>query len=273
MTGQTRAFTLSELVVSISAVALMFLGAAPSLVTCSAGTSVKGTPDRLAFPFFRERARRAVCAANLNAVGKALLIYAVENDDRYPFIQECDNNPTDAKAGGAEKVHELMDEKHDNMLENLNLLVPPYLPSYGVLRCPSVSTETAARQGANKKYGFYCYPAGDKTKGPQWYIDYGYHLGYRSGKAPFAKVDAGFAVMADADVGNKKKADEGWNHETDGANVLAIDGAVSWNKPTADGYVIANGDNIYTNGGAADDKGEADAPPVGMKDQVLYSPK
>ncbi|MHC4982655.1 MAG: hypothetical protein ACYTF6_05755, partial [Planctomycetota bacterium] len=213
-----------------------------------------------------------------------LVIYRADFADWFPWLQQCDNEPKAAKAGGADDLYKLIDANHDNILENLNLLVYRSIVTYEVFLCPSVGATAAAQVNANKKWGFFCYPDGDADQTPQWYIDYGYHVGVptlpggSSNPASFNKVPGDFAILADADVGNKERADEGWNHGTAGVNLSAADMSVFFFKPDDDDYVVRLNDNIYNSGGTEDapvrdDSGTPDAYPAHTRDQVLYSPK
>jgi len=71
-TGRTRAgFTLIELLVVVAIIALLVSILMPTV------TSAK------------DMAKRAVCASNLNAIGKGASIYTVANDDRYPACTDA----------------------------------------------------------------------------------------------------------------------------------------------------------------------------------------
>ncbi len=69
---RTKGFTLIELLVVIAIIALLVSILLPSLQRA------------------RELAKRAVCMANLNGIGKAFALYASEGDDRWPWIDVGD---------------------------------------------------------------------------------------------------------------------------------------------------------------------------------------
>ena len=65
---RTKGFTLIELLVVIAIIALLVSILLPSLNRA------------------RELAKRAMCAANLNGIGKAMALYLNENNDAWPFL-------------------------------------------------------------------------------------------------------------------------------------------------------------------------------------------
>jgi len=261
---RAKGFTLIELLVVIAIIALLVTILVPSLGRA------------------RELARRAVCGANLNGLGKGLSLWNSDPErGGFPWIDtDCNNSPTTMLAGGADTTSGLFDGgvTYDNILENLNRLVEDGLVGYKSFLCPSTDTVLMARDGVNnKQYGFR-----DKTDvGGQadYHIDYGYHIGtttlaagVTTNPAIFTSLSGDFTVMADANTGNQAKASGSWNHSEDGVNVLDISGGVKWIVPNSAGYVLVSGDNIYTNGGAADGSGATDAHPTVETDQVIYSP-
>lgn len=78
-----RAFTLIELLVVVAIIALLIAILLPSLSRA------------------REMARRAVCASNLNQIGKAMLIYAQDSDGVFPRLVAPANNITATDENGA----------------------------------------------------------------------------------------------------------------------------------------------------------------------------
>ncbi len=76
-----KGFTLIELLVVIAIIALLVSILLPSLNRA------------------RELAKRAVCAANLNGIGKGLVIYQAENRDAFPWL-ESDGTTWDETATG-----------------------------------------------------------------------------------------------------------------------------------------------------------------------------
>ena len=262
---RTRAFTLIELLVVIGIIALLLSILMPALQRA------------------RELAKRAACGMNLNATGKAIAMYGADFNDSYPWVQVCDHDPVAGLAGGNDLVNSVMDVTHDNILENLNLLVSRNILNYGQFLCPSARTDPATRTNENKKFGLHMYPDPEKVADSAWVIDYGYHIGSTqvsaaNNPASFNAVAAGFAIMGDADVGDKMEADDGWNHRKDGVNILTNSASVTFKTPDAEGFIVLNGDNPFSSGGDEDTPcddalGAADIAPAHVKDQVLYSPK
>jgi len=260
---RTKGFTLIELLVVIAIIALLVSILVPSLNRA------------------RELAKRAVCGASLNGIGKGLAMWANDptHGGDYPELDAKPYTVGAMTAGGNDDVQLLAADTSGNFMENLNLLVEDGLIGYKSFLCASSSTKLADRTGNNNKYGLYMYPDPAAASNPDYVIDYAYHMGSSmktdtttANDAAFTGITGDFAVMADADIGNKKKADGGWNHGDDGVNVLGASGGVKWVAPDTNDVILVSGDNIYTNGGLGDTSGTADASPTDSDDQVLYSP-
>jgi prepilin-type N-terminal cleavage/methylation domain-containing protein len=254
---RTKGFTLIELLVVIAIIALLVTILMPSLSRA------------------RELARRSICGANLNAIGKGIAMYKAEFDDRYPTIIDADNSPVGGVLNGKDKAdfYTLMvADSHECILENLNLLVLKGNVGYDAFICPSSGNSAFPRSNVNLEYGFYL-DEGDAAAGADtWNLDYGYHLGYSSGNAPWPRVPGGFAIMADKNkAGTLTMTDANasdWHHGADGVNVLTSSFSVIFAKPdTADNKVKVTGEDIYTNDG-----GTEDAAPASSTDQVIFFP-
>ena len=246
----------------------------------------------------RGLAKRAICGANLNSIGKGIALYQGEFEDSFPWITDFSQSisladATARPAGGADTVEELAEDT-SNIVENLNCLVRQASVSYKVFRCPSVGSDIAeeriaGRAGYNDPYGFW---QRESPSGPgKYYCDYAYHIGYPtlsggSNPAPINdQMDGGFALAADAgvDEGNPPTLSSDWNHETDGVNVLMASLSVRWVLPLVEEdsngsetyYPLVADDNIYGNGGpdAGTDDPKSDQIPTGEQDQVLHSPR
>jgi len=254
--GRAPAFTLIELLVVVAIIALLISILLPGLSRA------------------RASAKLTKCAANLKNIGAAIALYQAEHDSM-PWLQECDNDPQGGNNGGRNDVYAVMDDRHDLILENLNLLVAQRYLVYDQFICPARPCDYPPRTGTNKRYGLCLHPDPSRSGFALWYIDYGYHLGTDEvagvdNPAAFDEVGPAFAIMADADVGDREKLDADWSHKTTGVNVLCADWSVSFVKPDAGGYILVNGDNIYNNGEVSDDSGRPDAAPVSRCDQVIF---
>jgi prepilin-type N-terminal cleavage/methylation domain-containing protein len=252
MMRQRKGFTLIELLVVIAIIALLVSILLPSLNRA------------------RELAKRAICGANLNGIGKALALYKTANDDRYPFISDepgmtWDDTPI---LGGAPDIYTL-DKNATQMnstlhiVENLNILVAEGMTSFKMFRCPSAGGEVMRRNvdlaggGQNQSYGFI-----DRDGKP--YCDYAYQLGYSyedastPGWCPLDdSMDSSVPIMADQPggidgtalaefnrvVSGTNNRGEGFNHGDDGINLLYSDAHVSWETKIRCG---ADDNNVYT---------------------------
>lgn len=273
-----KGFTLIELLVVIAIIALLVSILLPSLGRA------------------RELARRVSCAANLNGMGKAILLYKADNGDSFPFISNVTGGPpmiyaTEMIKGGRDDPFTLdgppglTDAKTLNMLENLNLLVAGRFVGFKMFRCPSVSSEIMTRggtSGGNKKYGF-------KDTDGDVFIDYAYQIGYSSyNAAPLTdNLAPSVAIMADMPLtaypntqsrddfnhGDSGTGNQGYlSHKKDGVNVLYAGYNVTWsNRTILCGY---NDNNIYAKDMVATDDDPTGAIILGVpensKDSVLF---
>jgi hypothetical protein len=160
----------------------------------------------------RELAKRAMCGAQLNGIGKGLALYKTEYRDSYlwavdPKDYTFTNNapmrlggydgiyppPKDAASNPASPVSPglLMSvDGKDNLhiLENLCILVEKGSVNWNAFRCPSVSGGTMERNKfgpegtpnpatlGNRKYGFFGKASADDPG--TYFIDYAMHWGY-----------------------------------------------------------------------------------------------
>jgi len=252
---RTKGFTLIELLVVIAIIALLVSILVPSLNRA------------------RELAKRAVCAASLNGIGKAISYWAndPEKNEDFPIIN-AGNDMDTVKAmaeGGKATVAELyVEDTTENILENLNKLVEEGLVGFKSFLCPSTNTKLMDRSAATAKYGL----RGPNVGGAEVYhIDFGLHWGTGT-NANWSSISGDFALLADANIGDTKITASTWNHGTDGVNVLGASGGVKWVAEDANHCIVVSGDNIYTNGGAAGTTGATDTLPTSNSDQVIYSP-
>ncbi len=144
---RTKGFTLIELLVVIAIIALLVSILLPSLNRA------------------RELAKRAICGANLNSIGKGIALYQGEFEDAFPWVTSPSKDVALSDATDAPNINEDietiedLDDDNDNIVENLNSLVRQASVSYKVFRCPSVGSDIAEERiaaggGYNSVYGF-----------------------------------------------------------------------------------------------------------------------
>ena len=143
---RSKGFTLIELLVVVAIIALLVAILLPSLGRA------------------RELARQAVCSANLNAVGKAMMLYKTEAADLYPvsytrhaglqstitngFVQ-IDTKPFDAVGGVDWNTGRPWGSA---VQQSLFILVWKGLVAEATFRCPGASTDSLTNR--TKKFGF-----------------------------------------------------------------------------------------------------------------------
>jgi len=264
-----KGFTLIELLVVVAIIALLVSMLLPSLNRA------------------RELAKRAMCGANLNGIGKALVNYVTEagmgsGSASFPWADDYktyafSGNNDRMKLGGYDGIYKvddgvtgstLMSEEGGQLhiLENLCLLVQKNLVGWNAFRCPSISGEVMTRGDTalgNLFYGFY----GKANSGDSgtYFNDYAMHWGYPSttNKTPMVPDDSppDLVILADKygdSLDEFKKVDQtktnegkGYNHSSDGFNVLTLNNNVYWREKV---LCCWSNNNIYTTDLGADHK-------------------
>jgi prepilin-type N-terminal cleavage/methylation domain-containing protein/prepilin-type processing-associated H-X9-DG protein len=157
----------------------------------------------------REQARRANCVSNLKQIGLAIHMYAQDYYDQFPTTTSTLYGGTFGRAAFA-------------------LLYPRYTREFGIFVCPS-ATEVEATDalclstGYSPNHSSYAYAIDNLTE----------------------RSDAETAIAADqkTDNGNYSADAQGSdNHQSEGANVLFVDGHAKWYDIT--GMTSANVPNI-----------------------------
>ena len=246
-----RGFTLVELLIVVSIIALLV-------------TLVLPTLGRARF-----LARRAVCAANLNSAAKGLNLYTGEFEGKFPT---CGYGPHTSRFDVIGASIDRWLDSADSNSRNLFLAVRQPTAGQGeafispdMLVCPSTDAVPAdvASRGDNKPYYDFNVGTKDNYKSK---LSYSYHLQFRkriNGPKGYPLVQSSpsdMALLADKNPNvvypgetvnggvKAKKIDiaenpNSPNHEHEGQNVAYKDGRVEWQTvPTAG----VENDNIYT---------------------------
>jgi len=232
-----KGFTLIELLVVIAIIAMLMSILMPALARV------------------REMAQRVVCGTNQSGLGKAMAVYAGNDESgRFP----C--------AGGRTSVWGLMAAWDDpdkfvafglatdgtggkaSITSSLYLLVKGDYTTAKQFICKS-DPDTDEAWSTGDPYAVW-----DFGGGPGPVCSYAYHMPYDDGTGFRFRLSAasnpGLAVTADRNPyllgGTVPEPDPGQNsfaHQEDGQNVLYVDGHVSWENSADCGL---NEDNIYT---------------------------
>ncbi|MHC4718634.1 MAG: type II secretion system protein [Planctomycetota bacterium] len=239
---RSKGFTLVELLVVVGIIALLVTILMPTL-----GRAM-------------ELARRSICGANLNTIGKGMHIYLAEHE-AFPLLWDV---------GASDAV--LNQDTHDddiwnkavlktNAMQNVWLLIKAGT-SEKAFQCPSDGDhKERSKSGVSnlKKYGWV-----DKKN-----FSYGLHKPYDNddnsageNKAPLTQTPQGnFVIMADKNDGSKGPGRIYWNsdndcnkpsnHKDDGFNCLTYQGSVKFHKAKmgtrdANSKAGVNDDDIYT---------------------------
>ncbi|MDX1933267.1 MAG: DUF1559 domain-containing protein [Capsulimonadales bacterium] len=129
--GNSRAFTLIELLVVIAIIAIL---------------------AAILFPVFaqaREKARQATCQSNLKQIGLAILMYAQDYDDTYPYTQ-YNLDPTWSTKSGMWGWYRMVYP----YVKNGEMTGAGFSDGAGgVWRCPSIVKEQSRTYGVNSVLG------------------------------------------------------------------------------------------------------------------------
>jgi prepilin-type processing-associated H-X9-DG protein len=220
----------------------------------------------------RMTAFRMVCGSNLSGIGKAMLIYSNDYDDKLP------------RAGGKESVWaaKINDWKAPDRRTAFNLnpdgsggqasisssffLLVKYAevtPKSFVCKKDSGTTEFKLSEETLLQPAFELIDAWDFGPNPPKHCSYAYHIPYgpysltTSGEpgmavaadrnpwipSPFVKAQKDFGKFDPNGTPERQKYGNCVPHEGDGQNVLFLDGSVRFEKRS---YCAIDDDNIYT---------------------------
>ncbi len=243
---QRKGFTLIELLVVIAIIGLLVSILLPSLGRA------------------RELARRAVCAANLNGMGKAVAMWHAENNDKWmDLYSEADIVAPDSPGGDwgkadASSAGDIEDLDPDCNAQHWWLLCNEGTIAEAGFVCPSDpnDAQTPKHTGGNTK-GF----------GSWANISYGLQpmlndSDANPGRPGTAGQDGGMIVAGDKPQmknGNPQTGKANDNHRTDGGNYLILNLSVKrtdWDDSDDDGAkndIGYDNDNIYEGGGTVTD--------------------
>ena len=225
---KAKGFTLIELLVVIAIIALLVSILMPSLGRA------------------RELAKQAACMANLNAIGKARVLYEGLNEDKFPLLFTSGNPNSAAATTNLGKTPATATDRDDpweitatGAMQNVWLLIGEGMVSVDAFECPSDQglTETGAYAGwANTSefsYGMSFPYASDGTN--------------TNPAALGNTLGGGFVWMADRMEGTGITAS---NHNMDpgGCTIyLTFAGSVRKHASISDGACGISDDEIYQN--------------------------
>jgi len=233
-----KGFTLIELLVVIAIIAMLMSILMPALARV------------------REMAMRVVCGTQQSGIGKAMAVYAGNDDSgRFPCAggrssvwgaMAAWDDPDKFVAFGIDPVTGLGGKA--SITSSLYLLVKGDYTTAKQFICKS-DPDTGEAFSSGDPYAVW-----DFGGGPGPSCSYAYHMPYDDGTGFRFRLKSasnpGLAVTADRNPyllgGTAPAPDPGQNsfaHQEDGQNVLYVDGHVSWEK-SAD--CSLNQDNIYT---------------------------
>lgn len=240
---RSKGFTLVELLVVVGIIALLVTILMPTL-----GRAM-------------ELARRSICGANLNTIGKGMHIYLAEHE-AFPLLY--DGGAVDAVLDTTTHDDDIWNEAvlKTNAMQNVWLLIKAGT-SEKAFQCPSdgdIKERSKFNIDPLRKYGWV-----DKKN-----FSYGLHkpyddvIGTGENKAPLTQTPQGnFVIMADKNDGSQGPGRIYWrtdndcnkpsNHKDDGFNCLTYQGSVKFHKAKmgtqdANSEAGVNDDDIYTVG-------------------------
>lgn len=238
---RSKGFTLIELLVVVAIIALLVSILLPSLGRA------------------RELARRAMCSANLNGVGKAFALYKTENRDRYSTIHnnfaldqeetdssfyESDIEPFDTDNGWTTQQDAPGTSWGSAAQQNFYLLVTERTVDAKTFLCPSTGdglTNREDEQGdeTGSDDGRFGFGSGDN-------VSYGIQLptfDIETDENPAYlrdSMDGGVAIMADngdaSDIDAGSLENLSPNHQGEGQSILFAAANVAWAEDTRWGY-------------------------------------
>jgi prepilin-type processing-associated H-X9-DG protein len=222
----------------------------------------------------RSSSERVRCGSNLRQIGQAFLLYSVENGAEYPrTIYKPGSPPTQYTGVYATNPFAIGGPRPNDVTAALYLLARTQDITPEVFVCPS-TLATAMNLAGKQPTDFSNFP-GEQN------LSYSMANPYPDGvsvttRAPFAPVDAAYAVAADMNPGTGGGYDAALptlasplrdmqkgntrNHQGAGQNVLYADGHVEFQQ---NAFAGQDRDDIYTVAGSDDGKIATSATIVG----------
>jgi len=255
---KAKGFTLIELLVVIAIIALLVSILMPSLGRA------------------RELAKQAACMANLNAIGKARVLYEGLNEDRFPVLFDS-GNPNSAAATtnlGKATVADPNDPlgaweiTTTGAMQNMWLMIEAGMVSVDAFQCPSDMQFTKTATGVGWA----------NTSEFSYGMSFPYLQDESSNNNPAAlsnTLSGGFVWMADRmESGNENPDGVTSNHKSavGGCTIyLTFAGSVRKYAKIEDAACGIGGDEIYTNTGGTAGGRPADAEDTSINQAVRGS--
>ena len=197
--AQRRAFTMLDVLVTISVIAVLLAILMPALT------------------MVREATRRVVCSSNQKQIGYGLVMFTDDNKGNLPPSQYAAKAATDPNAAPHRMMVARLDDGSDRWDGVGYLFDRSYLSTPGVFYCPSHHGEHA--------YARYHDDWNESGTGSGIVTNFQYRGGSPDGSTNVARIAAFYPNLSLLTDGLASQSD--YNH-TIGCNVLRLDTSVSW---------------------------------------------
>ena len=199
LTARCRAFTMIDVLVTISVIAVLLAILMPALT------------------MVREATRRVVCSSNQKQIGYGLVMFTDDHKGNLPPSEYSAKAATDPNAAPHRMMVARLDDGSDRWDGVGHLFDQSYLSTPGVFYCPSHHGEHA--------YARYNDDWDQPGTGSGIMTNFQYRGGSPDGSSNVARIAANYPNLSLLTDGLSSQSD--YNHNI-GCNVLRLDTSVSW---------------------------------------------